>query len=87
MDDDQLVLSDLAPVRRRTSLLGEIERLSEERRRLLRALASARRDGEARGRLAEIERKLDQLWAARRRELRRPPLPGNGLDDRTSESR
>ena len=69
MDDDPLLSGDLAPVRLRTSLLTEIERLSEERRRLLRMAPELHRQREVRQRLSEINRDLDRLWRERRREL------------------
>ncbi|HET9015241.1 MAG TPA: hypothetical protein VFN57_06575 [Thermomicrobiaceae bacterium] len=69
MDNDPLLAGDLAPIRLRTSLLSEIERLSEERRRLLCAVPELHRQRDVRLRLAEINSLLERLWSERRREL------------------
>ncbi|HUY99561.1 MAG TPA: hypothetical protein VMU89_04375 [Thermomicrobiaceae bacterium] len=80
MDDDPLLFGDLAPIRLRTSLLTEIERLSEERRRLLRMVPELHRQREVRLRLSEINGELEGLWRERRRELGRPVIAAAGAE-------
>lgn len=71
MHDDMVQPDDLAPIRYRSLLLREIERLSDERRRLLRRLAEGTRTESPalRLRLVEVNKNLTELWNERRREL------------------
>ncbi|MBX6343342.1 MAG: hypothetical protein IRY97_12855, partial [Thermomicrobiaceae bacterium] len=62
MDDDLVILADLQPVRLPTAILEQIDRLADERRRLLMSIASSRDGRRVRARLAEIDRELSRLW-------------------------
>jgi hypothetical protein len=75
MDQDPIIAEDLEPVRLRTSLLEQIDRLSEDRRRLLQEMSTLRNQIAARRQLSEIDRELDRLWDERRRELRQRQRP------------
>ena len=61
---------ELEPIRMRTMVLAQIERLSDERRKLLGTLARFDDGRSARRRLNEINEQLNNLWEIRRRELR-----------------
>lgn len=61
---------ELEPIRMRTIVLAQIERLADERRQLLRTLDRFDDSRVARRRLNEIEEELNSLWQVRRRELR-----------------
>lgn len=69
MTDEMRAIEDLAPIRLRTAVLVQIERLSDERRRLLKTLTRFDDGRTTRTRLSEIDEQLTKLWEARRREL------------------
>lgn len=69
MTDEMRAMQDLAPVRLRTAVLAQIERLSDERRRLLKTLTRFDDARSTRTRLSEIDEQLTKLWEVRRREL------------------
>ncbi len=70
MSEEIRYIEDLAPVRMPTAVLEQIERLADERRRLLRTLTRFDDGRVTRTRLGEIDEKLTELWEVRRRELR-----------------
>lgn len=67
----EMDMLDLQPYRLPTDILAEIDELSRERRELLQKLSSSPLDPELKGRMNEIDVKLEQLWLRRRMELRR----------------
>ena len=70
MIDELQTLRELEPIRMRTMVLSQIERLADERRQLLRTLTRFDDGRVARRRLNEIDEQLNSLWEVRRRELR-----------------
>lgn len=70
MTEEMRMMEELAPVRLRTTVLAEIEQLSDERRRLLQKLTRFDDGRSTRTRLDEIDEQLTRLWEARRHELR-----------------
>ena len=69
MTEEMRAIQELAPIRLRTSVLAQIERLSDERRRLLGTLTRFDDGRSTRSRLNEIDEQLTRLWEVRRREL------------------
>jgi hypothetical protein len=67
----EMDMLDLQPYRLPTDILAEIDELSRERRELLQKLSGSPLDPELKGRMNEIDVKLEQLWLRRRMELRR----------------
>lgn len=67
----EMDMLDLQPYRMPTSILAEIDDLSRERRKVLQELSSTPLDPTLKGRLNEIDERLDELWLERRMELRR----------------
>jgi flagellar biosynthesis/type III secretory pathway chaperone len=70
MIDEIQTIRELEPIRMRTMVLAQIERLADERRQLLRTLNRFDDGRMARRRLNEIDEQLNSLWQVRRRELR-----------------
>jgi hypothetical protein len=68
--DVEFDVHELAPFRMPTDTLGEIDKLSEERRYLLRELSARPLDPAVKARMAEIGERLEELWTRRRLELR-----------------
>jgi hypothetical protein len=64
-------LLDLEPYRMPTNTLEEIDRLSTERRNLLKDLSATPLNPQMKARLSEIDTQLEELWNRRRMELRR----------------
>ena len=69
MTEETRVMQELAPIRLRTAVLAQIERLSDERRQLLGTLTRFDDGRSTRSRLNEIDEQLTRLWEVRRREL------------------
>jgi hypothetical protein len=67
----EMDMLDLQPYRLPTDILAEIDQLSRERRKLLAELSSSPLDPKLKGRMSEIDSRLEELWLARRMELRR----------------
>ena len=70
MIDEMQTIRELEPIRMRTMVLVQIERLADERRQLLRTLTRFDDSRATRRRLNEINDQLDTLWKVRRSELR-----------------
>lgn len=70
MIEEVQTFRELEPIRMRTIVLAQIERLADERRQLLRTLDRFDDSRVARRRLNEIDEQLSSLWQIRRRELR-----------------
>jgi hypothetical protein len=68
---NEMDMLDLQPYRLPTDILAEIDELSRERRLLLTQLSSSPLDPELKGRINEIDERLEELWLQRRMELRR----------------
>jgi hypothetical protein len=67
----EMEMLDLQPYRLPTDILAEIDELSRERRQLLQKLSNTPLDPELKGRMSEIDERLEELWLQRRMELRR----------------
>lgn len=67
----EMDMLDLQPYRMPTSILAEIDDLSRERRQVLQEISNAPLDPALKGRLSEIDERLNELWLQRRMELRR----------------
>ncbi|TVR75456.1 MAG: hypothetical protein EA415_03910 [Sphaerobacteraceae bacterium] len=67
----EMDILDLQPYRLPTDILAEIDDLSRERRTLLTEISSSPLDPKLKARLTEIDGRLEELWLARRMELRR----------------
>ncbi|MEX2426489.1 MAG: hypothetical protein WD401_06980, partial [Thermomicrobiaceae bacterium] len=67
----EMDMLDLHPYRMPTSILGVIDVLSLERRQVLQDISNTPLDPALKGRLNEIDERLNELWLQRRMELRR----------------
>jgi hypothetical protein len=67
----EMDIMDLQPYRLPTDILAEIDSLSQERRKLLVELSNAPLEPKLKSRMREIDERLEELWLARRMELRR----------------
>lgn len=67
----EMDMMDLQPYRLPTDILAEIDSLSQERRKLLAELSTSPLEPKLKGRVKEIDGRLEELWLARRMELRR----------------
>jgi uncharacterized membrane protein YccC len=67
----EMDMLDLQPYRLPTDILAEIDELSRERRQLLQKLSNTPLDPQLKGRMNEIDERLEELWLQRRMELRR----------------
>lgn len=67
----EMDMLDLQPYRLPTDILAEIDQLSRERRTLLAELSTSPLDPKLKARMGEIDGRLEELWLARRMELRR----------------
>jgi hypothetical protein len=67
----EMDMLDLQPYRLPTDILAEIDELSRERRQILQQLSNSPLDPKLKGRMNEIDERLEELWLQRRMELRR----------------
>lgn len=67
----EMEMLDLQPYRMPTDILEQIDQLSTERRQLLQRLSESPLDPGIKGRLSEVDERLEELWLQRRMELRR----------------
>lgn len=67
----EMDMMDLQPYRLPTDILAEIDSISQERRKVLAELSNSPLEPKLKGRVKEIDQRLEELWLARRMELRR----------------